>query len=222
MSASVCAVLRAREGRDLIAALEGQTRPPDAIEIGLEAASHADWVWLLDSGAVPEPTALERLEEATVAPESMPSPALLASKVLGPDGSLDPLSLPVAQVRDPDFAVAAFEHRLLSLRVARRGSMLVHRDGVNMVASRWPTLSPFDHDLEWTARLLKQKPGLLVPASVVVRRPGSQTRARRARGETASRLRLLLGDAIELRDKPWFAFRFAEEALAGIRERGHS
>jgi hypothetical protein len=203
---------------EVLSALERQTRPLDTIEIGEPGtpAGQADWTWLLDGSAVPQADALERLMAVIEPPGDMPRPALLASKVVRPDGSADPSALPVASVRDPNFGVAAVERRLLALRVARRGSLLVHRSGLEAVAAEWPRLSPFADDLEWTARLLKERRGLLVPASVAVRQPGARVSAR---PEPWSRLRLLLGDAVELGDKPWFAFRFIEQAVADLRGR---
>jgi len=151
----------------------------------------------------------------------LPVPRLLASKVVLPDGSLHKASLPVAQIRDPDLAISSFERRVLSIRVARRGSLLVHRSGLEAMHSQWPGLTPFADDLEWSARLLKQRPGLLVPGSVAVRSRGGQG-APSVAPELARRIRLLLGDAIEFGDKPWFAFRFVEEALAERRARSVS
>ena len=109
---------------------------------------------------------------------------------------------------------------MLAIRVARRGSLLVHGSGLEVMRTQWPRLTPFADDLEWTARLLKQRPGLLVPGSVAVRsREGRGARPRLLGLEPARRIRLLLGDAIEFGDKPWFVFRFAEEAMAELRER---
>lgn len=236
----------------VLEAIEAQTRKPDELIIALPASDatpqsrdpavlpdgarpatgaaealhmaldgEASWLWLLDGSALPAPAALACLLGYVDLP-GMPPPVLLASKVMRQDGSLDPTALPVAQARDPDFAVAAFERRVLSLRMARRGSLLVARSAFEAVASRWPHLTPFAEDLEWTARALKHRPGLLVPASIVVRRPPvNRNGLLPDRAEIASRLRLLLGGAIELGDKPWFAFRFLEEALAGLRRRRH-
>lgn len=228
----VCAVVASSraEGGSLeatVEALERQTRPPDevialppggheALPTGL--AARADWVWLLDGSVVPEPAALETLLGASGQWDELPVPGLLASKVVLPDGSLDKASLPVAQIRDPDVTVSSFERHLLSIRVARRGSLLVHRWALEAMDSQWPKLTPFADDLEWSARLLKDRLGLLVPGSVAVRSQGGQ--AALPGRELARRIRLLLGDAIEFGDKPWFAFRFAEEALAELRMRG--
>ena len=229
----MCALVASAAGGDSISltggALERQTRAPDevltlprAVDGALSAAlaTQATWIWLLDGSAVPEPAALETLLSVPECNGDLPFPALLASKVVLSDGSLDKASLPVAQIRDPDFAISSFERRVLSIRVARRGSVLVHRSGLEAIHSKWPSLTPFADDLEWSARLLKHRPGLLVPASVAVRlQRGRRTRPRVVGLELARRTRLLLGDAIEFGDKPWFAFRFVEEALAELSAR---
>jgi hypothetical protein len=173
-----------------------------------------EWLWLLDDSVSPQPRALESLLDALQRVDRLPAPVLLASKVVTPDGSLDPASLPIPQVLDSDLAVTAFELRLLSLRVARRGSLLVHRRGLE----RWGLPDERPGDIEWTARLLKHEPGLLVPDSVAVRRPAAGgTNRQRARAEAAGLLRLVLGDALEPREKPWFAYRLAERAAAALR-----
>lgn len=223
VSARVRAVVLEQGGRPASGGLGGQTRPPEEVLVvgpdGVRAAldADADWLWLLDGSVAPREDALARLLETLDSFEDLPSPDLLVSKIVRSDGSLDPGSLPVAQVRDPDLAVAAFERHLLSLRVARRGSLLVRTSAVVAIAARWPHLDPFMDDLEWTARLLKSRTGLLVPGSSATRLSRSTTR--RAVRELPRRTRLLLGDSLELGDKPWFAFRFAEEALADLRSR---
>ena len=227
-TSSVCAIVAEPESgagsTTTVGALQRQTRQPDRIVIaapgqpaGVGLLGQESWLWLLDGGVSPQPDALERVLGVAAGSSQLPAPALLASKVVLPDGSLDSLSLPTAQVRDPDLAVAAVEHRLLSLRVARRGSLLVMRSALEAVTSRRPHLDVLADDLEWTARLLGEHQGFLVPASVAVRETGTgRTRGALAGRELLGRGRLLLGDAIERGDKPWFAFRFLEEALAEL------
>jgi len=232
----VCAVVASPAGGgssvDTVEALARQTRPPDdvvtlppgggdALPAGL--SGQAVWVWLLDGSAVPEPAALETLLGFAGRGDGLPAAGLLASKVVLPGGALDKASLPVAQIRDPDLAISSFERRVLSIGAARRGSLLVHRSALEATQSRWPKLTPFADDLEWSARLLKDRPGLLVPGSVAVRSPrGHGARPPAVGPELTRRIRLLLGDAIEFGDKPWFAFRFVEEALAERRARSVS
>ena len=209
----VCAALPVAAPPELKAALEAQSRPPgESVEGGspreaLAAAmgSGAEWIWQLDASVVPEPPALERLLEALDRLGPLPAPALLASKVVSEDGSLDPSSLPVPDVRDVDHAVAAFGQRVLVVRVARSGSLLIRRSALERHSPRR------EPDMEWTARLLKHELGLLVPASVVVRRSTA------ARPEAAGLVRLLVSDALEPAEKPWFALRLAEVAAGAAR-----
>jgi hypothetical protein len=191
-------------GQGALEAIGDQTRAPDELMTGADLDLQADWFWLVDRSTAPEPTALERLLEARDLLGSLTPPVLLASKIVTPDGSPDPGSLPIPQILDPDLAVAACERHLLSIRVARRGSLLVHRSGLPRDGS--------DRDLEWTARLLRDAPGFLVPQSVAVR-----TSVRRS--EAAPLLRLVLSDALAPREKPWFAGRLAETALAALTGR---
>jgi len=214
-------VILPAEGADAgatVEALERQTRAPAQIIVVESGAQFADaihdataadpsWVWLLDSGVLPEPNALESLLSAA---ESSAAAALLVSKVLSADGTLDPLSLPVPEVHRGERVLAALEQHAVALRVARRGSMLIRRDALQTIDAR----QVLERDLEWTARLLKREPGLLVPASVVVR---AQTQQRMARAQVATTLRLLA--ALEGRERLWFAVHFGEQALALRRPR---
>jgi hypothetical protein len=136
-------------------------------------------------------------------------PVLLSSRVVTADGGLDAGALPVAEVVRGDLVVAAYDRRLVALRLARRGSLLLHRSALEAAAPFAPR-----EDLAWTARLLRTELGLLVPASVAVRAEGAEP----ARPATAA-LRLLSGDALAPREKPWFAFRLAEEGVAAARAR---
>jgi hypothetical protein len=202
-----------------LAALERQTcRPgrilvvksPAELDSAIGTASECDpsWVWLLDSGVAPEPKALECLLAA--ADGAPPPPVLLASKVLTPAGTLDPVSLPVPEVHRGDRVLAALEQRVVPLRVARRGSMLVHHQALREGGAR----RAVDRDLEWTARLLRRDPGQLVPSSVVVRVDAGR---RPPRARIAATLRLL--GALEPRERLWFAVHLTELALAARRGR---
>lgn len=205
-------------------ALSRQTRAPDRIvEAGsgeplrdvlardARDAREWTWLWLLEAGVTPQPPALEELLTSLERTEGLPPPCLLAGRVVAADGSLHADSLPVVEVLEADLAVAAVDRRLLALRAARRGSLLVHR---RALARGLPRLhSGFDY-LDWTAALLKDDLGLLVPTSVVVR-PGAGRASTPI--EPASRLRFVWGDALEPRERPWFAFHVAGEAVAALR-----
>ena len=214
---------------ETLAALELQTRKPDEVAMaphvaGFQGAIRGaldrgiDWVWLLDGTVVPEPRALEALLEAIGRVDLLPNPVLLTSKVIAADGSPDSRSLPVPHIADPDLDFSAFDSRVLAVRVVRRGSLLVHRRGIERCGLPNLGFVFFGDDLVWTARLLRPEPGLLVPSSVVVRRPPSERAdARRRRASVLSGARLLLSDGLELAEKPWFGGRLVEELLTLVR-----
>ncbi len=182
---------------------------PGALRPALEGG--AQWLWLLDAGVVPDPRALEHLLAATAAADGLPAPVLVTSRVLTPDGSLDPSSQPVAEVGRSDLVVAAVGRHLLAVRVARRGSLLVHRRAFQQGPAT-AGHSRLEDDLAWTAGLLRDELGLMAPASVAVRARRGQSRA-----ELARWWRLLAAGALAPRERPWFAFRLAELALASAR-----
>lgn len=216
-------VLPAGEERDpgrALGAIALQTRPPDDTLVlrsrfgaPVPRGAGGEWVWLVDGSVAPEPEALERLLEASQRLAARPPPVLLASKVVTPAGRPEPASLPVPEVFDHELVVQACAQRLLAVRVARTGSLLVRRHALERHGPPRSRLA----ELEWSARLLARAPGLLVPDSVAVRRPASErARRRQARREAASLARLVSADALAPRDKPWYVLRLADELRAAL------
>lgn len=198
----------AHQHAETVEAIRAQTHRPERIATGKPPSGSAvKWLWLVESGVVPERTALERLLVASAAFDGSEAPALLASRVLTVDGGLDPHALPVPEIREPDLVLPALEHGLVALRAARGGSLLVRADAFGEVHPRDARLA-----LEWTVRLLGRAPGVLVPGSVAVR-----SGARRSRETLPSHLRALV--ALEPAERMWFAFHLAEHELA-IRRAG--
>ncbi len=196
-----------------LAALGRQSRPVRDIHAaatlsealaGARAAG-AEWLWLLELGARPQPDALERLVEVLERPTPLPPPVLLASRIVTPEGELDHGATPVLDKRAIPVLTDAFHHGLIPLRVARSGSLLVN---VRALEGR----TRHRHDLVWTARLLRSAPGMLVPASVVVRDQPSSSML-----DVRGTIALLFSAALAPYEKPWFAFRFVEDALAAVR-----
>lgn len=186
----------------------------DALEV--LALARPKWIWLVDRGVETEPQTLDELLQ--VVPRMRVEPKLLASKVLRPDGSLDPWSLPVLDVHRPDRVIPALEQRMLSLRAARVGSLLINTEALarlDLLSARQRWMS----DLEWTAHLLQHEYGVLVPKSVAVRvdlhrqaaRPGGPG----AWLQMASGARLLA--ALEPRERLWFIARLGEQGLSRLR-----
>jgi hypothetical protein len=205
-----------------VEALERQTLAPERFLVlapdarlsdAIETAAESDtvWMWLLDAGVVADPAALEQLVNAARRAEQ--APALVASRVLAPDGTLDPGSAPVPEVHRRDYVLAALEQRAVPLRLARRGSLLVRQDALRASGA----LDFFDRDLEWTARLLSGQPGVLAPASVAIRTQGDAGGGTGGGPGLITALRVLA--AVEPRERLWFAAHFGEQALAARRRR---
>ena len=203
--------------QDVRSAVERQSQPPrelitDPVDLGAAVAAAATifskWLWLLDGGAIPQPNALEALLEASRQP---PAPVLLASKVLGPGGGLDPGSLPRHVIYATDVSVAAAERRLVQIRAAGSGSVLVRRQallGLGRSASGM---------LELSARLLRDPDhiGYLVPGSVA-------TRYSPLRADLIWQVRLLGGSAWTPREKLRETFRLSRQAAGSVRASRHA
>ncbi|MHB1063501.1 MAG: glycosyltransferase [Georgenia sp.] len=126
----------------------------------------ADLVWIMDDDTVPTPTALAELLEARAGYAG--EPAVLASRVVWTDGRDHPMNTPrprpgaSAAQRDRARAVGGAQ-----VRSASFVSLLV--DARDVRASGLPEAAYFiwNDDFEYTARLLRHRVGLYVPASVV-------------------------------------------------------
>jgi hypothetical protein len=126
------------------------------------------WRFVVDPGVEPAPDCLERLQAARAL---VPDAVLIAAKVVLPDGSLDPGSEPVPRILDKQEAVEAARLRLLALRAARPGAMLLRGDARDGLLA--------------TAALLAGGRGYLAPEAVAVRA------APKPREPLRERLRLL-------------------------------
>lgn len=186
-----------------VAALAAQSTEPHEVMIGgIDDALGLDhrWVWLLDAGVRPEPSALAALLDAR---GRLPSAALLAGQVLTERGALDRASMPVIAVHDRTRVLAALEQRLVPLIAARQGSLLVR-------TSDLAGLSGPGGALRWSALLLRRELGALVPESVGVRTAAAQNRRSAPGRMWAAALALA---AVEKRDRVWFAADLVERGL---------
>jgi hypothetical protein len=218
----------AARGGEIRAAIVGDSAATDATRTALEQQSRrvpeiraaatlsealaaaraagAEWLWVLEPGTRPRQDALEHLVDVLERPTPLPPPVLLASRIITPEGELDRAATPVLDVRRIPLVTDAFEHGLIPLRVARGGSLLVNTRALEGSKSH-------RYELVWIARLLRSATGVLVPASVVVRDQPSSSAVLDVRGTIA----LLVSAALAPYEKPWFAFRFVEDALAEAR-----
>lgn len=193
-----------------VAALRQQSVAPDEIVVGeLPPTSAADgrWLWLVESGVRPDRGALKELLDAA---EAKPGQryALLASRVISPEGELDFSAVPVPLVHDSTRVLHGLERHLLPLRAARSGCLLVSAE-VLREARVSTSAGIIDRDLEWTARVLRRELGVLVPRSIAVRVDGHHRRRRHA--VILSRIRLVA--RLEQRERLWFAAHLFERML---------
>jgi hypothetical protein len=235
LASRICAVVvdhpHAGNGA-LIRALRAQSHPPERMQVVqgdrvAEAVEQAledepDWLWLLSGRFLPQPGALSALVDAA---ETWPDRrlSLLSSVLVASDGTPLSAEAPMPQVLEPELAVEAFERHTCSLRIAPYGSLLVRG---SVLRSHPPPNLRAGADLVWSARLLADHVGLLVPRSIAVAADGAKA-SDRLRLLTAW-TRLLVSDGLPRREKPWIAFIYLERAATligdwarGLRPGGH-
>jgi hypothetical protein len=193
----------AMPGCGLEAALVAQERAPDELVTDFAASppGDADWIWLLDGTAMPRPDCLARLLAAL---ERLPLvPRLLASRIVGPDGTLADAHAPIAPQDETAVAIETVTARVLHVRAVTGASLLL-RPADARVAGAGPPAT-----MAWTAALLRDKGGgFLVPDSIAEARRPDLSRTERA----GLARRLLLGDALSGRERLRFAAELAEHA----------
>jgi hypothetical protein len=201
---------------DLDRALAEQDRFPEAVlradgglasAIRQAAVGGADWVWVVDGSAIPRPSALAALLAAAerLAAAAATTPILLASRIVAGDGTLAAAHNPLAPQDRTAVAVRTAASRVLHVRAVSGGSLLVRAD---VAAALPPAGSAPSAMLAWTARMLRDGEGFLVPDSVALARRPDASLVLRTRVVT----RLLLGSALRPRER----LRLA----AGLFERG--
>ena len=162
------------------------------------------WVWLLDDAVTPRADTLDRLKAHTTPPDGLPQPAILASKVVTAEGELHPAHEPWPDIFEKEISTAAAEHRLVSLRATRAGSLLVNRELIEQHGE------PQDV-LEWTAKILRgDTAGYLVPQSVVDRPDHAEDGLRH-------HARMLVGNGWRPEEKLWLGLLVMQDAVRSRR-----
>ncbi|MFZ0323498.1 MAG: glycosyltransferase [Actinomycetes bacterium] len=141
-----------------------------AAGLAFALADGADLVWLMDDDTVARTDTLGALLDARDRYPGQP-PALVASRVLWVDGRDHPMNTP----RTKPGATAAERRAALSVgcqpvRSASFVSVLVDADAVRAVGLPQAAFFLWNDDFEFTTRLLRGRPGLACPASVVEHR----------------------------------------------------
>jgi hypothetical protein len=153
------------------------------------SAAGADWVWIVGPGSTPAPDGLETLVAALERLDGLPRPVLLA----GTTG--EALDAPWPRFGDKGLEVAAVERGLVAVRATTCASVLVDAAALGQE----PLPAGWAAEIAFTARLLRDRPGYLVPES----------RATRSLPAPSARDRLRV-----LATGRW---RFAEGAWAAVR-----
>jgi hypothetical protein len=182
----------------LAAAVDAQERSPDlrAATLAEAAASGAGWVWVLDGTALPRPAALAALIAAAERLEPVCPPAALASRIVAADGSVAATHAPLATQGEPALALTTVGLRVLPVRAMAGGSLLVRPAALGAACG--------EPAMVWTARLLRDARGFLVPDSAA----DATRRADRAAA------RLLLGTALRPRERLRLAADLVERGIS--------
>lgn len=124
-----------------------------------------DWLWLMDDDTMASGDTLAALlAGAARAPGGRP--VLVASDVRWKDGRPHPMNIPVPRWRQPRELADAIGHGLLLLRYTTFVSVAVHRRAVQRCGLPLAHYFIWGDDVEFTARVLRDAPGYLVPESV--------------------------------------------------------
>jgi GT2 family glycosyltransferase len=209
-------------GVDVVALPENQGATGGFYE-GVAAAlrTRADWFWLLDDDSIARPTALEELMAGLDRLDGAAPPALLCSRVEWTDGNPHLMNRPVVRRHDPRDVTQALRRRLLPVRAATWVSLLVAREAVERVGLPPRHFFYQADDIEYTARMLRDARGYLVPDSVVEHRTPTQHTAvdddHRFYYHARNNVLMLRGRAWRLHEKPVIVWWLAMSAIVYLR-----
>jgi len=173
------------------------------------------WLFLVEDGVEPAPDAAERMLGALDDLGEAPAPALLAATVLAPGGGLHPAAEPWIPLLDRKVVIAAARKGLTSVRMARWGALLVRAQAVERHGPPRADFAGGADDLEWTARILREGHGYVVPAATAIdRRP---PRGRITLREAGHRLRMLREPIWVAQEPVWFGFELLLALATGRR-----
>jgi rhamnopyranosyl-N-acetylglucosaminyl-diphospho-decaprenol beta-1,3/1,4-galactofuranosyltransferase len=125
-----------------------------------------DWLWLMDDDTIVSGDTLAALL-AGAARAAGGVPVLVASDVRWKDGRQHPMNIPVPRWRWRRELAEGISDGLLLLRYTTFVSVAVHRSAVARSGLPLEHYFIWGDDVEFTARILRNAPGYLVPESVV-------------------------------------------------------
>lgn len=180
-----------------------------------------DWIWLMDDDTIPTPTCLQALLEAAEAVADQ-TPALLSSKCIWSDGQLHPMNYQGFERTRTAAVIEASILGLMPLRTATFVSLLVSRRAVDQYGLPLRRYFLWGDDIEYTARILRQDTGYLVPASLALHKTQRPYTAISATGDrfyfhVRNSLYMLRGTAWAPREKPSLVFSLVMSTFAYLR-----
>ena len=175
----------------------------EGMKAGLER--DFDWLWVMDDDTIPQPDALERLLERLDDLDGLPEPSILASKIVWTDGRVHPMNAPGPAMLDIDLFVQAVGRGMILLRSSTFPSMLVRTDAIRRHRLPYKHFFLWSDDIDFTARILRDEVGYMVPASVAVHKTahahGPSDGGPRFYYAVRNGLFILRGDALRPKEK---------------------
>lgn len=182
--------------------------------LGIRAAHQQsfDWIWTLDDDSIAEPNALEQLLAARSRFSESNRPGLLASKVVWTDGSLHPMNIQKPKLYNADQQFLAAGCGTMSIRFTSFVSMLVHRSLIDRYGLPIAGYFLWNDDVEYSARILRNELGVLVPASVVCHKTAlkhvpATSSAEKFYFEVRNKLWIIRLSNAFTRDEKWWMFK---------------
>ena len=156
----------------------------EGVRLGRE--SSADWLWLMDDDAEPQPDALERLLAPPLAGD--PATAVLCSAVVHPNGEIDPLHRGYVGRFMRPLAPEAYRNGGASLGFASFVGFMVRADIARAIEPPKAEFFIGCDDVEYSLRVRRLGHIRLVPDSVVVHKLGTGAGTMTRRGRLWNRL----------------------------------
>ena len=127
-----------------------------------------EWLWLMDDDTITKPDALAKLFEAYEKFPEDQKPVLLTSQVIWVDGTLHKMNKPKPRKESLDKQILTASCGTLPIRFATFVSLLLNKSAVEQQGLPLKKYFIWSDDVEYTARILKNNLGILVPKSIVV------------------------------------------------------
>jgi rhamnopyranosyl-N-acetylglucosaminyl-diphospho-decaprenol beta-1,3/1,4-galactofuranosyltransferase len=185
-----------------------------------------DWLWAMDDDTFAVPDTLEALlSGARRAPDGQP--LLVASRVLWKDETLHPINRPVPRWRWPGQLTRGVAQGLLLVRYTTFVSVALRREAIDRCGLPLAHYFIWGDDVEFTARILRDEPGYLVPESWVYHWTARPHEAATAGGDrfyyhARNSLKLLRGSSLSPVERVDYGRYFARTILQYLRtSQGH-